>query len=215
MTHQRSWHEVVQECQERVARIRAVLTMGGAWTPELWADLDAVILAMRNWISGRARLLRLDEDARSEVLLAAIEQLHKDLRSPGFSSMERRFGAYISTTVNRILFERKKDQQNILSSTVSLDAPVGDDGSPLHEVIEDTTPERLVEAYRDEDERRRLHEAIAALPTIERIVITHRLNEVRGIDIAQMLGMSPANVTHIYNRAVKRLHQALTTRGSL
>ncbi len=214
MTQERSWYEVVQECQQRVARIRAVLTTGGVWTPALQTDLDDVILAARNWVYGRARRAGLDEDACADVLLAFIEQLHRDLRSPGFSSMERRFGAYISTTVNRILFERNKDQQNVLSSTVSLDAPVGDDGSPLHEVIEDTTPERLVEAYRDEDEHRRLHEAIAALPTIERIVITHRLNEVRGIDIAQRLGISPARVSHIYNRAVKRLRQTLTPRES-
>lgn len=214
MTQQRSWYEVVLECQERVARIRAVLTTGGALTPDLQADLDAVILAMRNWIFGRARILGLDEDARSDVLLAAINQLHKDLRSPGFSSMERRFGAYISTTVNRILQERNNTQQNILSPTVSLDAPIGDDGPPLHEVVEDPTSERLVEAHRSEDERRRLYEAIAALPTTERIVITHRLEGVRGTDIAQMLGMSPANVSHIYNRAVKRLRQTLTTRES-
>lgn len=210
MTQQRSWYEVVQECQARVARLRAVLTTGGALTPELQADLDAVILAMRNWIYGRARRLGLDEDVRSEVLLAVIEQLHKDLRSPGFSSMERRFGAYISTTVDRILYEIKNNQQNILSSAMSLDAPIGDDGPPLHKGIEDPALERLVEAYHDEDERRRLHEAIATLPTIDRTVITHRLNGRRGIDIAQMLGMSPANVTHIYNRAVKRLRQTLT-----
>ncbi|MCS6841483.1 MAG: sigma-70 family RNA polymerase sigma factor [Roseiflexus sp.] len=211
MAQQRSWHEVVQECQRRVTRIRAVLTTGGALTPELWADLDAVILAVRNWIYGRARKLGLDEDACSDLLRAVIEQLHKDLRSPGFSSMERKFGAYISTTVNRILYERKNNRQNILSSTVSLDAPVGDDGPPLHEVIEDPTLERLVEAYCDEDERRRLYEAIAALPTTERIVITHRLEGVRGTDTAQMLGVSPATVSRTYERAVKRLRQMLTT----
>lgn len=210
MTQQRSWYEVVQECQARVARLRAALTTGGALTPELRADLDAVILAMRNWIYGRARRLGLDEDARSEVLLAVIEQLHKDLRSPGFSSMERRFGSYVSTTVNRILQERKNAQQTFLSSPESLDAPVGDDGPLLYEVTGDPALERLVEAYRDEDERRRLDEAIAALPANERTVITRRLNGMRGIDIAQALGMSPANITHIYNRAVKRLRQTLT-----
>jgi RNA polymerase sigma factor for flagellar operon FliA len=214
MTQERSWYEVVQECQQRVARIRVVLTTGGMLTPELWADLDAVILAARNWIYGRARRAGLDEDACSDVLLAFIQQLHRDLRSPGFSSMERRFGAYISTTVNRILQERKNNQQNILSSTVSLDAPVDDDGPPLHEVIEDPAPERLAEEHDDEQVRKRLHEAIAALPAIERTVINHRLNNVRGIDSAQMLGMSPANVSHIYDRAVKRLRQILTTRES-
>ncbi len=206
-----TWYEVVQECQERVARIRATLTTGGALTPALQADYDAVILAVRNWIYGRARKLGLDEDACSDVLLMTIQQFHRDVRSPGFVSMERRFGAYISTTVNRILHERKSSTQNVLSSAESLDAPIGDDGSPLHEIIEDSTMERLVEAYRDEEERRRLYAAIAALPANERIVITHRLNGVRGVDVAQMLDMSPANVSHIYSRAVKRLRQVLAS----
>ncbi|GIW03115.1 RNA polymerase sigma factor [Roseiflexus sp.] len=210
MEQKRSWHEVVQECQDRVARLRAVLTTGGMLTPELWADLDAVILAARNWIYGRARRAELDEDACSDVLLAFIQQLHRDLRSPGFSSMERKFGAYVSTTVNRILYERKNRQQNILSFIESLDAPFGDDGPPLHEVIEDPTPARLAEEHDEEQVRKRLYEAIAALPEIERVVVTHRLSEVRGIDIAQMLGMSPANVSHIYKRAINRLRQALT-----
>ncbi|MFQ3631786.1 RNA polymerase sigma factor [Roseiflexus sp.] len=206
-----TWYEAVQECQERVARIRSALTTGGALTPALQADCDAVILAVRNWIYGRARRSGLDEDACSDVLLMTIQQFHRDVRSPGFVSMERRFGAYISTTVNRILHERKHRNQNVLSFAESLDAPIGDDGSPLHEIIEDPTMERLVEAYRDEEERRRLHAAIAALPAHERIVITHRLNGVRGVDVAQMLDMSPANVSHIYSRAVKRLRQVLAS----
>ncbi len=206
-----TWYEVVQECQERVARIRAALTTGGAVTPALQADCDAVILAVRNWIYGRVRRLGLDEDACSDVLLLTIQQFYRDVRSPGFVSMERRFGAYISTTVNRILRERNNRTQNTLSFTESLDAPIGDDGSPLHEMIEDSTMERLVEAYRDEEERRRLHAAIAVLPAHERIVITHRLNGGRGVDVAQMLDMSPANVSHIYSRAVKRLRQVLAS----
>ncbi|MGB9754049.1 MAG: sigma-70 family RNA polymerase sigma factor [Roseiflexus castenholzii] len=210
MEQKRSWYEVVQECQERVARIRAVLTTGGVVTPEHKADLDAVILAVRNWIYGRVRQLGLDEDACADVLLAFIEQLHRDLRSPGFSSMARKFGAYVSSTVNRILYERKNRQQNILSFTESLDAPMGDDGLPLHEIIEDPTPARLAEEHDEEQVRKRLDEAIVALPEIERVVVTHRLSEVRGIDIAQMLGMSPANVSRIYKRAINRLRQALT-----
>jgi len=215
MAQERSWYEVVQECQARVVRIRAVLTTGGTLTPELQSDLDAVILAMRNWLIGRIRQYGLTEDAFGDVLLAVIEQLHRDLRSPGFGSMERKFGAYISTTVNRILYERKHRQQHTLSSIESLDAPVGDDGPPLHEVIEDTTLERLAEEYHEKQLHQQLHAAIATLPVIERIVITHRLRGVRGTDVAQMLGMSPANVSHIYNRAVRRLRQALTTGDSL
>ena len=215
MAQERSWYEVVQECQARVVRIRAVLTTGGVLTPELQADLDAVILAMRNWIIGRVRQFRLDDDEFGDVLLAVIEQLHRDLRSPGFSSMERKFGAYISTTVNRLLYERKRRQQRALSSIESLDAPIGDDGPPLHEVIEDTTPERLAEEYHEKQLHQQLHAAIVALPVIERIVITYRLRGARGTDIAQMLGMSPANVSHTCNRAVRRLRQALTTGDSL
>ena len=60
MAQERSWYEVVQECQARVVRIRAVLTTGGALTPELQSDLDAVILAMRNWLIGRVRQYGLD-----------------------------------------------------------------------------------------------------------------------------------------------------------
>src|SRR6266545_8380235 len=131
MTQQRSWFEVVADCQEAVRRIRAVLTTGGAATPDVQADLDFVILTIRNWLYGRARKLAfLGEDVVEEALFEMIVQLHRDLRSPGFGSMERRFGAYISTTANRILFElrRKYRQAHVLSESESLDVIVGEDG---------------------------------------------------------------------------------------
>jgi len=215
MAQERSWYEVVQECQERVARIRAVLTTGGTLTPELQSDLDAVILAMRNWLIGRVRQYGLTEDAFGDVLLAVIEQLHRDLRSPGFGSMERKFGAYITSTVNRILFERRKTDQTNPLSFLSLDAPTGDDGLPLHRMIEDKTLEQHADAYQEEQIRARLDAAIARLPVIERQVVTLRLDGVASVDIARQFGMSPANVTHIHHRAVKRLKQILTGEGAL
>ncbi|MGQ9549253.1 MAG: RNA polymerase sigma factor [Roseiflexus sp.] len=215
MAQEHSWYEVVQECQTRIVRIRAVLTTGSILTPELQADLDAVILTMRNWIIGRIRRYRLNEDEFGDVLLAVIEQLHRDLRSPGFSSMERKFGAYIATTVNRILFERRKAEQTNPLSFLSLDAPTGDDGLPLYSMIEDKTPEQRADTYQEEQIHARLSAAIAALPAIEREVVTLRLNGVASVDIARKFGMSPANVTHIYNRAVKRLKQNLTGGGAL
>lgn len=214
MAQERSWYEVVQECQVRVTRVREVLTTGGGLTPELQADLDAIIRAMRNWLIGRARQCRLTKDEFGDVLLAVIEQLHRDLRSPGFGSMERKFGAYIASTVNRILFERRKTEQNNPLSSLSLDSPAGEDGLPLHLMIEDKTLEQLVDTYQDEQIRARLYAAIAALPAIEREVVTLRLNGVAGVDIARQFGMSSANVTHIYNRAVKRLKQHLTGEGA-
>ena len=215
MTQERSWYEVVQECQARVVRIRAVLTTGGTLTPELQSDLDAVILAMRNWLIGRVRQYGLTEDAFGDVLLAVIEQLHRDLRSPGFGSMERRFGAYITSTVNRILFERRKTDQTNPLSFLSLDAPTGDDGPPLHRMIEDKTLEQHADTYQEEQIRARLAAAIARLPVIERQVVTLRLEGVASVDIARQSGMSPANVTHIHHRAVKRLKQILTGEGAL
>lgn len=211
MKQERSWYEVVLECQERIVRIRAVLTTGGVLTQALQDDLNAVILAVRKWIYGRARRFGLDEDGCSDVLLEFIRQLHRNVCSPGFTSMERAFGAYVSTTVNRILFERKNKQQNSLSSVESLDAPVTDDGLLLHEIIEDPTMERLVEAHHDEQIRKQLHEAIATLPSIEHFVITQRLHGARGTDIAHMLGISDVSVSRIYHRAVKRLRQVMTT----
>jgi RNA polymerase sigma factor (sigma-70 family) len=215
MAQERSWYEVVQECQARVVRIRAVLTTGGTLTPELQSDLDAVILAMRNWLIGRVRQYGLTEDAFGDVLLAVIEQLHRDLRSPGFGSMERKFGAYITSTVNRILFERRKTDQTNPLSFLSLDAPTGDDGLPLHRMIEDKTLEQHADTYQEEQIRARLAAAIARLPVIERQVVTLRLEGVASVDIARQFGMSPANVTHIHHRAVKRLKQILTGEGAL
>jgi DNA-directed RNA polymerase specialized sigma24 family protein len=59
------------------------------------------------------------------------------------------------------------------------------------------------------------HAAIARLPVIERQVVTLRLDGVASVDIARQFGMSPANVTHIHHRAVKRLKQILTGEGAL
>ncbi|WP_245863082.1 RNA polymerase sigma factor [Candidatus Viridilinea mediisalina] len=212
MQHERQWHDVVVECQERVQRIRAILTSGGTLTPEIRADLEAVILAMRNWILGRAkRFPELDEDAVSEIQLKTIQRLDRDLRSPGFGSMERQFGAYTSTTVNRIIFEflRNMREQRVLSASESLDAQVGEEGLVRHELIEDITPERLAEAYREEQLHTRLQQAIAQLPPHDREVINLRLQGIPGVEIAQRLNLTPVNITRIYNRVVVRLHQIL------
>lgn len=213
MQHERQWHDVVVECQERVQRIRAVLTSGGTLTPEIQADLEAVILAMRNWVLGRAkRFPELDEDGVSEVLLKTSQQLDRDLRSPGFGSMERQFGAYISTTVNRVIYEirRNLQEQRTLSTSESLDAQVGEDGLARHELIEDVTPERLADDYREEQLHARLHAAIAQLPPHDREVINLRLQGVLGVEIARRTNLSPVNITRIYNRVVERLRRILT-----
>lgn len=213
MKHERQWHDVVVECQERVQRIRAILTSGGTITPEIQADLDAVILVMHNWILGRAKQFpELDEDGFSEVLLKTIQQLNRDLLSPSFGSMERKFGSYISTTVNRVIFElcRNLRDWRTLYTSESLDAQVGEDGLVRHELIEDVTPERLAEEYREEQLRARLHEAIAQLQPHDREVITLRLQGVPGIEIAQHMNLTPVNITRIYNRSVERLRRILT-----
>lgn len=208
-----SWYDVVADCQQRVQRIRATLTSGGFLSPDLQFELDTVILAMRNYLMNRvSRLLDYDEDTVDEALLQIIEQLHRDLRSPGFSSMERRFGAYISSVTNRVLFEqrRKGAQWGALSHPMSLDALAGEDGRPYHELIEDVRPELLAEVFVEEARRAQLQAAIARLPAPDREIITLRLANVSGKDIAQRLGMSQPNVTHIYNRVVARLKRELT-----
>ncbi|MFO7166887.1 MAG: sigma-70 family RNA polymerase sigma factor [Chloroflexota bacterium] len=212
MGQSRTWLDVVAECQPKIQRLRATLTAGGTLTPELQADLDSVILAMRNYLLGRANRLRIyGDDAVDEALLAIIEQLHRDLHSPGFRSMEQKFGSYISSVTNRVVFElqRKYGRMAALSASVSLDAPAGEDGRPRHEQIEDVTPARLAEEFAEEQLRARLHKAIARLPVRDQDVIRMRLEGVPGKEIARQLGMSPSNVTHIYNRVVERLRREL------
>ncbi|WP_097654740.1 sigma-70 family RNA polymerase sigma factor [Candidatus Chloroploca asiatica] len=213
MKLQHSWYDVVVACQERVQRIRASLTSGGTLTLELQADREAVILAIRNWVLGRAKHFpELDEDGVSEVLLKTIQQLDRDLRSPGFGSMESMFGSYVKTTVHRILFEilGKNKEQRTLSASERLDAQVGKGGLARHEVIEDVTPERLADEYREEQLHARLHAAIAQLPPHDREVINLRLQGVPSIEIARRMNLSPVNITRIYNRVVERLRQILT-----
>ncbi|MEN9937397.1 MAG: hypothetical protein RLZZ387_3976 [Chloroflexota bacterium] len=212
MGQSRPWHDVVIECQPKVQRLRATLTTGGTLTPELHHDLHSIILAMRNYLLHRASELRpYGDDVLDEALLAIIEQLHHDLHSPGFRSMEGKFGSYISTTTNRVVRElrRKYGQLNILSTSVSLDAPVGEDGRARHERIEDVTPERLAAEFAEERLRARLREAITRLPVRDREVLTMRMDGVPGKQIAAQLGMSQPNVTHIYNRVVERLRREL------
>lgn len=216
MGQRRTWYDVVAACQLKVQRLRATLTAGGVLTPDLQADLDDIILAMRNYLLGRANLLRrYGDDAIDEALLAIIEQLHHDLHSPGYRSMEQKFGSYISSVTNRVVFElkRKYGQPDALSTSVTLDAPVGEDGLARHELIEDTTPERVAEEFAEEQLRDRVKDAIARLPVRDREVLTMRLAKVPGKEIATQLGMSPSNVTHIYNRVVERLRRELGGEG--
>lgn len=212
MDQSRTWYEVVADCQIKVQRLRAVLTTGAALSSELQADLDSIILAMRNYLLHRARLLENSgEDAVEEALFAIISQLHRDLKSPGYGSMERSFGKYISTLTNRVVFQfrRKRGQPDALSRSVSLDETVGEDGLPRYELIEDTGLEQLAETFNDEQRRQRMHEAISRLSPIDREVITMRLANTPGKVIAEQLGMSQPNVTHIYNRVVQRLSREL------
>lgn len=214
MKQERSWHEVVADCQERVTRIRAALINDGVMTPEIMADRDAVILTMRNWILGQARKLAgFDDDMVGEALLKTIVQFNRDLHSPGYTSMERKFGAYIKTTVNRVLFEIRGNVQehSALYKSESLNATIGEDGLERSELIEDTAPEALAEEYREEQLRTRLYAAIAQLPHFDREVITMKLDGVLGVEIARKLNMSPVNISRIYNRVVEQLRQMLAT----
>lgn len=217
MKQERSWHEVVADCQERVTRIRAALITDGTMTPAIAADRDAVILVMRNWILGQARKLAdFDEDMVGEALLKVIVQFNRDLHSPGYTSMERSFGAYIKTTVNRVLFEIRRNVQKhaALSKGESLDATIGDDGMERYELIEDTAPETLAEEYREEQLRTRLYEAIAQLPYFEREVMTMKLDGALGVEIARKLNLSPVNISRIYHRVVAQLRRMLATEGA-
>lgn len=211
MGTERSWYEVVAECQSAVQRIRAVLTQGEEITPEVQADLDYVALAMRNYLLGRARRFAdLGEDAVDDAFLTMFNQLHRDLRSPTFSSMERRFGSYISSNANRILFERRNlSKSRSLSIHESLDAPLGEDGYARHEVIEDPSMEQLAENYREEHLRARLATAINRLPAVDKQVITMILEGTPKVEIARTLHMSAPNVTHISKRVVDRLRRML------
>lgn len=212
MSSSQSWHEVVVECQTRVVRLRAVMTVGGALSPELQRDWGFVVEATAGWVYKRAKQeLSDDPDGAQDVLVEVIAQLNHDLHSPGYRSMEAKFGSYISTTTNRILFNLKRNaaEQTSLSYSESLDQPIGENGLERHELVADNDWEQLVEQYQEERLRARLHAAIERLPAIEQAVIKNRLEGVSGKELARNLGMSPPNVTHIYNRALERLRLML------
>lgn len=206
-----SWYEVVAECQSAVQRLRAVLTCGGEVTPELQVDLDFVTIAMRNYLYGRAhKLASQGEDAVEDAFLAMLVQFHRDLRSPTFSSMERKFGSYVSTNAKRMLFERLNSvQKQPLSIHESLDALVGKEGFNRYEVIEDPSMEQLVEDYHEEQLRARLAAAIKTLPVLDQHVITMILEGIPKVEIARTLNMSAPNVTHISKRVEAQLRRVL------
>ena len=95
---------------------------------------------------------------------------------------------------------------------MSLDAPAGQDGTPLSEAVPDPgawNPESLaLEAI----SREGLHRLLDGLPARERIILEHRFG-LGGTfstfeELAERQGVSSARVRQIYHAALERLRQA-------
>lgn len=84
---------------------------------------------------------------------------------------------------------------------------LGGPDQDLEDQVEDrTTPESIA---LEREQRQRLEEAIAALPTLQREIVRLKLDKITGKEIANRLGISQAYVSQLYHEAEEILGEVL------
>jgi RNA polymerase primary sigma factor len=105
--------------------------------------------------------------------------------------------------------EEREEVRRFLQPAASLESPVGDGSGLLGELLPDPHAEDPAEEVAREDARRRLADALAALPEREKTVLSERVGldgEPRTLtDIGKSLGISRERARQLHDAAVKKL----------
>jgi len=200
---------MIQRCEAAIARIRAARRAGNTNSDAVGQDWIHIRQAVRPRLARYAMAVRnLAPEAADEALEAMLERLLYDVLSPGYVSLETQFGAYLNSMPKRVVFKmrRKYIHDNASFMMERLDADSDEDGQSMHETLADPRAEQPFAAI---GEREALSAVIARLPDADRHVVVLRLQGYENNAIAQLLGVSPATASRIYQRAISALRQQL------
>lgn len=147
------------------------------------------------------RMVRNPEDAR-ELCQDTFLRVHECLH-------QYRYESALKSWIGRIAFTTALRQ--LQRKRIPLVDPVDDDGESLVENIGDGFD--LEAACADEETARHLHEAIEALPPLQRTLLTlYYLEETPIPEIARITGMATGTIKSHLFRSRLRLRDALETR---
>ena len=200
---------MIQACEAAIVRIRTAQRAGNGNDEAVGQDFMQIRQAVTGKLTRYATSVRqLAPEAAEEALEAMFDRLLDDVFSLGYVSLETQFGAYLNSMPTRILSKiRRKYLRDDASLIVErLDADDDEDSPSIHEIVADP---RAEQAFASIGERETLDAAIAQLPDAERHVIILRLQGYQNNEIAQLLGISLATATRIYQRAIARVRGGL------
>lgn len=200
----------IQYCEATIGRIRNAIRAGQSSSEQVASDI-ADIQAVTNPIFTRwaLKIAWVSPLAAEEAFEALDERLLDDIwKFDSFPSMETGFGSYLKTMPPRILTQIKRKNMigNVSFSIQRLDAPIGDDGMPLHETVGDSSSMAETDAVAD---REALEQALQHLSPMERQAFLLRANGTSNNEVAQELGISASTATRLYDRAKAKLVHSL------
>ena len=147
------------------------------------------------------RMVRHPEDAR-ELCQDTFLRVHQCLH-------QYRYESALKSWIGRIAFTIAL--RHLQHKRIALVEPGGDDGESLVDSIGDGFD--LEAACADEETARHLHEAIEALPPLQRTLLTlYYLEETSIPEIARITGMAAGTIKSHLFRSRLRLRDALETR---
>ena len=209
MAEQPRGFQLIQECEAAIGRIRAAIATGAGGGDAVGADWEFIHRAVQPRFVSYARQVRwMGDQVFEEALLAMNDRLFDNIWSTTYPSLETGFGSYLHHMPQRVLQETtRKYRPNAVSSLIEhLDETVGEDGLPLHELVEDPRAEAAINVLAD---RQDVREAIAQLPPLEQEVVMLRLQDVDNNTIARRFEVAPATATRIWQRALAMLRELL------
>lgn len=200
----------IQQCEAAIVRIRTAIRAGQSDSTQVANDIVAIQTVTKPiFIRWAMRLGWVSPLAVEETFEALDERLLEDIwKLTSFPSLETGFGAYLKTMPPRIVGQiKRKNTAGMVSSIMErLDAPIGDDGMPLHEAVSDPRSTAETNAVGD---REALEQALQQLSPMERRAFLLRADGTSNNDVAEELGVSPSTASRLYDRAKAKLTRSL------
>ncbi len=170
---------------------------------------------IHSFLMGTMRMIKIGTSRAHRKLFFKLRSLKGKLAARGMNSRDEIIDA-VAKEVGVDREEVEDMDRHFNGRETSLDAPVGETGTALVEVIPDQSPtqeEMIADLEFEADQAARLENAMATLDSREREIVEKRYLRERPIklkDIGEKMGVTKQRVSQLERRAMKKLKTALS-----
>jgi RNA polymerase sigma-32 factor len=169
---------------------------------------------IHSFLMGTARMIKIGTSRAHRKLFFKLRSLKGKLSARGITGQEEVYDAVsLETGVGRA--EVEEMDRHLLGRDASIDAPVGDTGAALVDVLPDDGPtqeERLAQLEEQADQVARIDQALSVLDPRERKIVEWRYLQEEPVQLKELgehLGVTKQRVAQLEKRALEKLRLAL------